>query len=112
LWIFARFVPQKSRLSESREPLVVNLWFDGSLRGKKSPNRRFGSLFGILCAKRDKLLDGGFGCPFAFFSGIAHSDADGAVTVCILTTPARSARKSVFRSECMRRFASPYKGFA
>jgi tetratricopeptide (TPR) repeat protein len=31
----------------------ANLWFDGSLQGKKSPNRRF---LEVLCAKRNKLL--------------------------------------------------------
>jgi hypothetical protein len=31
------------------------LWFEGGLHGKKTPNRRF---FGILCAKRNKLVGG------------------------------------------------------
>jgi hypothetical protein len=33
-------------------PACANLRFDGSLQGKKSPNRRF---LEVLCAKRNKL---------------------------------------------------------
>jgi hypothetical protein len=55
IWL-RRLYHKRSRLSgfcEPCEPLVANLWFDGSLRGKKSTDRRFCSLLEILCAKRD-----------------------------------------------------------
>jgi hypothetical protein len=61
-----RFVPQKPRLSESREPLVANFCFDVSLRGKKSTNRRF---LGILCAKRNKYTAKPTGFHVTFTAG-------------------------------------------
>jgi hypothetical protein len=48
LWIFAPSVTQNPDY-----PACANLRFDGSLQGKKAPCSCF---FGILCAKRNKLL--------------------------------------------------------